>query len=54
MYVCYSRFVPGLSIAVDHDITDVEWQCTPAHTVISEARLLYYGAKVLQKIPPLP
>lgn len=48
--MCTSRFVPGLSIAVDHDISGLEWSCTPAHVVISQAKTLYYLAKALKII----
>lgn len=53
-FVCQSRFVPGLVVAVDHDISGLEWGCTPAHTVISEAKLIYFTAKFLSKIVPIP
>jgi hypothetical protein len=45
--------VPGLSIASLQDITSTEWQCTPSHAVISDAKLIYFGAKFLSKIPPV-
>lgn len=49
-FVCTSNFVPGLSIAVDHDISGELWSCTPAKQVISEAKTLYYLAKALKII----
>jgi hypothetical protein len=48
--VCTSRVVPGLSVAVDHDISGALWECTPAHTVITQARELYYLGKALKII----
>jgi hypothetical protein len=48
--VCTSRIVPGLSVAVDHDITGLEWSCTPAETVIADAKAIYYAAKFLSLI----
>ena len=49
-YVCTSRVVPGLSVAVDHDISGLLWECTPAKQVISEAKTLYYLAKAVKFI----
>lgn len=49
-YVCTSRVVPGLSVAVDHDISGALWECTPAKQVIAEAKTLYYLAKAVKFI----
>lgn len=50
LWVCDNKFVPGLTVAVDHDISGAEWTCTPAHTVISQGKLIYYAAKFLRVV----
>lgn len=42
--------MPGLSVAVDHDISGELWTCTPAHVVISQAKDIYYTARLLKAI----
>jgi len=42
--------IPGLSIAVDHDIGGALWECTPAPQVISEAKTLWYLGRALKII----
>jgi len=44
--------VPGLTVATNRDLSGIEWNCTPAQTVIAQAKDLYYLGRALRILIP--
>lgn len=58
LWVCWQRANPLVTSLQDVDATGAEWYCTRADELELAAKLVYYGAKLLQVLktvpPPLP